>query len=86
MSIANEAYLVTSIVLDIIHKVNAYLLVTFRDRVAVVDTSINETFIVIQLRHFKSCCICPLSATIDFIKPEGCFIAKCREFGIQTCT
>jgi hypothetical protein len=39
-----------SIMFAIIHKVNTYLLVTFRDRVAVVGTSINETlFIVIQL-------------------------------------
>jgi hypothetical protein len=38
-----------SIMLDIIHKVNTYLLVTFMDRVMAVDTSIDVTFIVIQL-------------------------------------
>jgi hypothetical protein len=47
VSITDEACLVTSVMLDIVQVVNPYLLVTFRNRVMVVDACINETFIVI---------------------------------------
>jgi hypothetical protein len=47
VSIIDEAGLVTSVMLDIVHKVNSYLFVTLRDRITVVDACINETFVVI---------------------------------------
>jgi hypothetical protein len=45
--IADEACLVMSVMFDIIHEVNPHLLVTFRNRIAVVDACIDETFVVI---------------------------------------
>jgi hypothetical protein len=38
-----------SIKLDIVHKVDLYLLITLKDRITVVDACINKALIVIQL-------------------------------------
>jgi hypothetical protein len=45
--IIDEACFVTSIMFDIIHEVNPYLLVTFRNRIMVIDACIDETFVVV---------------------------------------